>query len=131
MGFACYTIYTSTFLYSPVIRQQYALRHPLSEEPTVRFNDLAFSVHALIITALAYSQYWPWIWGLTVSRHQTASRAMKGIIFGSATLVGAMICIVLGASPNGGYNADTWAWIDVVSGNSTSLPKKKGKNEIY
>lgn len=84
-------------------------------EPTVRFNDFAFSVHALIITALAYTQYFPWIWGLTVSRHQTASKIMKGIILGCVVLVGSVICIVLGANPNGGYDPGTWAWIDVVS----------------
>lgn len=129
MGFACYTIYTSTFLYSPAIRHQYALRHPLSEEPTVRFNDFAFSVHALLITALTYSQFYPQIWGLTVSRHQKASKTMKGIFFGCVSLVGAVICIVLGANPNGGYNPDTWAWIDVVSKSkihtrSSSPPQK-------
>lgn len=121
LGFVCYTVYTSTFLFSPAIRDQYAHRHPLSEEPTVRFNDFAFSVHALLMATITYSQFWPQIWGLTVSRHQKTSKAMKGILFGCLALVGAVTCIVLGANPNAGYNSDTWAWIDVVSQNKIHM----------
>ncbi|QSS61612.1 hypothetical protein I7I51_03789 [Histoplasma capsulatum] len=58
LGFICYMIYALAFLYSPLIREQYAARHPISPEPTVRFNDVAFtyalSYVKLIITIIKY-----------------------------------------------------------------------------
>lgn len=114
LGFACYAIYTIVFLYSPVIRAQYAARHPLSEEPTVRGNDLAFAVHAVVLSIIGYSQFWPRIWGFAVSRHQKASKPIKVIWWGSVVAVGVVIGVVFGKSPNRGNDPRTWAWIDVV-----------------
>ncbi|KAE8411788.1 PQ loop repeat-domain-containing protein [Aspergillus pseudocaelatus] len=88
LGYVYYTAYTAAFLYSPVIRHQYAARHPGSEGSTVRFNDFAFAVHALIL-----SLFW-----------------------GSIVAVAILIFIVLGKSPDGGYDPSTWGWIDVVYG---------------
>lgn len=119
LGFASYAVYTVTFLYSPVIRSQYAARHPQSEEPTVRVNDLAFAVHAVFLSSLLYSQFFPRIWGFKVSRHQRASKPVKGIFWGCLVAVGVVIGVVLAASPDGGYDPRTWAWIDVVSTYST------------
>lgn len=115
LGFICYTIYTATFLYSPVIREQYAFRHPLSEDPTVRFNDLAFAVHAVILSALVYSQFWPIIWRFKVARSQRASKPIASLVWGSMGVVAIVVCIVLGRSPDRGYDPASWAWIDVVS----------------
>lgn len=44
LGFACYTVSAVLFLFSPVVRDEYAARHPNAPEPTVRWNDLAFAV---------------------------------------------------------------------------------------
>ncbi|KAL4916965.1 PQ loop repeat-domain-containing protein [Aspergillus aurantiobrunneus] len=114
LGFVCYTIYTGTFLYSPVIRHQYAVRHPLSQEPTVRFNDFAFALHAIILSGLVYSQFWPSIWGFKVSRFQVVSKPIAGLFWGSFVAVAVVTCIVLAKSPDDGYEPLTWAWIDVV-----------------
>ncbi|KAJ5921666.1 hypothetical protein N7454_009140 [Penicillium verhagenii] len=114
LGFLCYTIYNGAFLYSPVIRSQYAARHPLSEEPTVRFNDLAFAVHAVILSVVVYTQFWPIIWGLQVSRFQRISRPMAGLFWGSVLAPVIVIWIVLSKSPDGGYDPSAWAWIDVI-----------------
>ncbi|KAE8146200.1 PQ loop repeat-domain-containing protein [Aspergillus avenaceus] len=116
LGFACYAAYNISFLYSPVVRRQYAARHPLSEDPTVRFNDLAFAVHAVILSTLTYSQFWPKIWGFKVSRFQKASKPILGLFWGSITAVTILIFVVLGKSPDGGYDPSTWAWIDVIYG---------------
>lgn len=51
LGFTCYTISSVLFLFSPTVRGEYARRHPLSPEPTVRWNDLAFAVSALYVMA--------------------------------------------------------------------------------
>ncbi|KAL2812023.1 PQ loop repeat-domain-containing protein [Aspergillus cavernicola] len=114
LGFVCYTIYTASFLYSPVIRRQYAARHPLSEEPTVRFNDFAFALHAIVLSGLVYTQFWPKIWGLKVSRFQTVSKPIAGLFWGSFIAVAVVIYIVLAKSPDDGYEPSTWAWIDVI-----------------
>ncbi|KAI9036005.1 putative L-cystine transporter [Aspergillus affinis] len=114
LGFICYTAYTSAFLYSPVIRGQYAARHPLSEEPTVRFNDFAFALHAVVLSSIIYTQFWPQIWGFKVSRFQRVSKPVAGIFWGSIVAVGIVIAIVLARSPDQGYEPSTWAWIDVI-----------------
>ncbi|KAH8431814.1 putative L-cystine transporter [Aspergillus melleus] len=114
LGFVCYTAYTSAFLYSPVIRGQYAARHPLSEEPTVRFNDFAFALHAVVLSSLIYTQFWPQIWGFKVSRFQRVSKPVAGLFWGSIVAVGIIIVIVLARSPDQGYEPSTWAWIDVI-----------------
>jgi len=116
LGFACYTVYTSAFLYSAVIREQYAARHPASKEPTVRFNDLAFAVHAVALCVIVYTQFWPSIWGFHVSRFQRISKTMLGLFWGSIFAPIGVILLVLMRSPDGGYDPSTWAWIDVVSG---------------
>ncbi|KAE8371788.1 PQ loop repeat-domain-containing protein [Aspergillus bertholletiae] len=116
LGFVCYTAYTAAFLYSPVIRHQYATRHPGSEESTVRFNDLAFAVHAVILSTLTYTQFWPTIWGFKVSRFQRVSKPVAGLFWGSIAAIAILIFIVLGQSPDGGYDPSTWGWIDVVYG---------------
>ncbi|KAI9838528.1 MAG: hypothetical protein M1819_004836 [Sarea resinae] len=63
VGFAALLTSTSLFLFSPVIRAQYAARHPLAPEPTVRANDEAYAAHALMLTLLVYTQFYPRVWG--------------------------------------------------------------------
>ncbi|KAB8253835.1 PQ loop repeat-domain-containing protein [Aspergillus pseudonomiae] len=116
LGYVCYTGYTAAFLYSPVIRHQYAARHPGSEGSTVRFNDFAFAVHAIILSALTYTQFWPAVWGFKVSRFQRVSKPVAGLFWGSIAAVAILIFIVLGQSPDGGYDPSGWGWIDVVYG---------------
>ena len=115
LGFVCYAIYTAAFLYSPLIRAQYAARHPQSGEPTVRFNDFAFAAHAVVLSAIVYSQFWPVIWGLRVSRFQRISKPMTGLFWGSIMAPIVVVGIVMSASPDQGNDPSTWAWIDVVS----------------
>lgn len=115
-GFTCYTISTGIFLYSPVVRAQYAVRHPLSPEPTVRFNDFAFGVHAWIFCVVVYSQFWPRLWGWEqargVKRH--AGRVTLGILCGSLLGVAVTVLIVLNSEGGGSNDGSGWAWLDVV-----------------
>lgn len=117
IGFTCYTVSAIVFLYSPVIRQQYADRHPLSPEPTVRLNDLAFGLHALILCFVVYSQFWPKLWGWkpvkNVKRH--AHKVTLSLMWGGIASIVATAAIVLMRSNDGyGMDASGWAWIDVV-----------------
>jgi len=115
LGFVSYAISTACFLYSPVIRQQYAARHPISREPTVRFNDLAFGVHGVILTILTFSQFFPRIWGFQVSSSQRVSKPVAGIFWGSVGSVLLVVAIVLLKTRAGSQDPLDWAWIDVVS----------------
>ncbi|KAK5043102.1 hypothetical protein LTR13_000873 [Exophiala sideris] len=97
LGFLSYSISTCSFMYSPTIRDQYAARHPLSPEPTVQINDVAFGVHAVVLVVLTYSQFFPGLWGFKVSSHQTASKPVLGIFWGWQQ-----------------QDPQDWAWIDVL-----------------
>jgi cystinosin len=116
-GFSCYTISTAVFLYSPVVRREYADRHPASPEPTVRFNDLAFGVHALILCFVVYSQFWPRLWGWkpNTAARRHVNKVSLGLIWGGMLSVVITIIIVF-ATGNAGAdtNGRNWAWIDVV-----------------
>ncbi|KAJ6438614.1 cystinosin [Purpureocillium lavendulum] len=56
LGFAAYLASNLAFYYSPLVRAQYAARHP-GLAPTVQFNDITFALHALVLSALTVSQY--------------------------------------------------------------------------
>lgn len=86
----------------------------------MRFNDFAFAIHAVVLSAIVYSQFWPFIWGFKVSRFQRVSKPVAGLFWGSILAVAVVSWIVLAKSPNNGYDPFTWAWIDVVS----SAPKR-------
>lgn len=115
LGFICYTIFTACFLYSPSIRRQYALRHPYAPEPTVRFNDFAFALHAAILCVVWCSQLWqPRLWGFEEVKGRRASRVALGIFWGCVlgTVVTALIVWV---RDDGNEDVESWAGIDVVS----------------
>ncbi|OAX81950.1 hypothetical protein ACJ72_03709 [Emergomyces africanus] len=114
LGFICYMIYTATFLCSPLIRDQYAARHPISPEPSVRLNDLAFAVHAVILSSLVLSQFWPSIWRFKVSRYQRISRPISGVFWGSLVAVAGLITVISALGTGGSLDPEDWAWIDVV-----------------
>ncbi|RMY77434.1 hypothetical protein D0863_01316 [Hortaea werneckii] len=116
-GFACYSITQAVFLYSPVIRRQYADRHPVSPEPTVRFNDLTFGVHGFLLSVVTYSQFWPVLWGWKqnpgAQRH--ANKITLGLLWGSVLGAIATAATVLTVSRDGkAMDGHDWAWIDVI-----------------
>ncbi|KAF2435409.1 L-cystine transporter-like protein [Tothia fuscella] len=114
LGFTSYTISNAAFLYSSVVRQQYAYRHPLSPKPTVRFNDLAFAIHGAVLCVITYSQFFPKIWGFKVGSVQKASRIVLGIFWGSILAVTITVVLVRTRGRDNGYDPSDWAWIDVI-----------------
>ena len=102
-------------MYSPTIRAQYAVRHPVSPEPTVRFNDVAFGVHAVLLVVLTYSQFFSQLWGFQVSSRQRATRPVLGVLWGSIVGVAGIVAVVLFRSGPKNQDPLGWAWIDVVS----------------
>ena len=81
----------------------------------MRFNDLAFAAHAVILSVIVYTQFWPMIWGFKVSPHQKISKPIAVLFWGSIVAVAVVACIILVQSPDQGYDPASWAWIDVVS----------------
>lgn len=114
LGFICYAVYCLCFLYSPLIRKQYAARNPASPTPSVQFNDLAFAAHAVVLSAIVYSQFFPAIWGFKVAPYQRVSKPIAGLFWGSLLSIVLLIFIILGQSPDGGSDPFSWAWIDLL-----------------
>ncbi|KAI9675131.1 MAG: hypothetical protein M1817_001539 [Caeruleum heppii] len=113
LGFLCYFVSTSAFLYSPLIRHQYAVRNPVSPEPTVRLNDLAFAAHAVVLSLVTYSQFFS-CWGYRQEKGRRASIPILGILVGSVLGVLVTVFVVESRGADGGNDADGWAWIDVI-----------------
>ena len=115
LGFVAYFVSNAAFLYSPQIRKEYALRHH-GLTPTVQFNDLAFAGHAIVISAITLSQFWPAIWGFDKRGKRGAgvrvSRSILGLLAGSCLGVG-VVAVIVAARHDGDPKAG-WAWIDVV-----------------
>jgi cystinosin len=115
LGFLAYFASNAAFLYSSQIRYEYALRnHGLT--PTVQFNDLAFAGHAVILSAITLSQFFPAVWGFDKRGKRGAgvrvSKGIMGLLVGSFVGVGVVAIIV--AARNDEDPKMGWAWIDVV-----------------
>ncbi|KAI1337485.1 cystinosin [Xylariaceae sp. FL0016] len=114
LGFIAYLVYTSAMSFSPVIREQYALRHN-GHTPTVATNDVAFAAHAVLLTTILNTQYFvPSLWGFDRTTAGTKpSRLMKGVFAGCILAVAIIIFVVVSRSPDANP-ATAWAWLDVV-----------------
>lgn len=114
LGFSCYTVSTAAFLFSPVIREQYAYRHPSNPDTTMRFNDFLFAAHGAVLCIIIYSQFFPSIWGFRVGAKQRASKAVLAIFWACVLAILFVVLLARFRGSDKGYNPDGWAWIDVV-----------------
>ncbi|KAI4653734.1 hypothetical protein J4E93_001501 [Alternaria ventricosa] len=114
LGFTCYTISTACFLYSPTIKAQYAARHPDAPETTVRFNDFLFAAHGAVMCVIIYSQFFERIWGFEIGKRQKVSRVILGVWWGCVLAIGVVVALVKMNGAGRGYDAEGWAWIDVI-----------------
>ena len=113
LGFLCYFFSNALLLYSPTVREQYAARNPVSLEPTVRFNDVAFAAHAVLLSVLTWSMFWESLWGFKQQHGQRISRGVVGIGSGCIAVILWMTALVLLAENNPAVHS-RWEWIDVV-----------------
>ncbi|KAM3066612.1 hypothetical protein ACMFMG_002325 [Clarireedia jacksonii] len=115
LGFAAYFVSTAALLYSPEIRREYALRHN-GHTPTVKFNDLAFAGHAVVVCVVILSQFVPSIWGFDKRGRRDpgarVSRSILGLIVGCAVGIITVLVIVLARKDEDAQTG--WAWIDVI-----------------
>ncbi|CEJ81231.1 hypothetical protein VHEMI01372 [[Torrubiella] hemipterigena] len=112
IGFAAYLASNVALYYSPTIRAQYAARNN-NETPAVRFNDVTFALHALVVSNLTLSQYLAASsWSFTASPGSKPSRSATGIATGCAVGLGATLLTV--ASSRGTDPATSWCALDIV-----------------
>ncbi|EFQ96852.1 cystinosin [Nannizzia gypsea CBS 118893] len=111
-GLAAYTIFNGSLLFSPVIRCQYAERHPQSPEPTVQINDFTYAIHGTIICLLIYSQLqWPSLWNFHTIHPSLKVHPFTIWILWCST--GAIALDIIGVS-----FYSTWTqreWLDIVN----------------
>ncbi|CAF9921884.1 MAG: hypothetical protein HETSPECPRED_004663 [Heterodermia speciosa] len=113
LGFLAYSISTAAFYGSPLIRAQYAARNPLSPEGTVRFNDLAFAIHGLILCVVTLSMFSQKLWDFKQGQERVG-RCIWGITVGCVVGMLWVVGVVLGKGKDWGRDPLGWAWIDVI-----------------
>ena len=79
-------------------------------------NDLAFGLHACVLCAVVYSQFWPKIWGWKEAsgRVRRSNMVTLGLLWGGLVAIFITIAIVLAGDSSTRGNGRDWAWIDVV-----------------
>ena len=112
------TTSTSALLFSSTVRSQYSLRHPSRSIPTVRLADLAFSCHALVLSAVTLSQFLPWIWGWKDSKLRAhgrvrPTRPVRWLVLAAGLLIlGSVIAVLVFDKID--RDDGRWQWLDVV-----------------
>lgn len=110
LGLSAYTVSNACFLFSSVVRAQYAQRHPQSPEPTVQWNDFVYALHGALICCWICSQFICTGFWKFDSQLQRPSALALGVFWGCLGAVPlAILCVLALAS---------WEWIDVVRGQS-------------
>ncbi|KAJ2387116.1 hypothetical protein H4S02_003519, partial [Coemansia sp. RSA 2611] len=92
-GFTCYALFNTAFFFSKRIGDEYARRND-GHQNLVRFNDLFFSYHALILSLVTFAQSFYYKRGPT----QNASLTARVFFFG--TIGGLCLSLVFSS----GYN---------------------------
>ncbi|KAG6995463.1 calcium-binding mitochondrial carrier protein [Physcia stellaris] len=113
LGFIAYLISTVALYASPLIRAQYAARNPLSPEPTVRLNDVAYGVHAVVMSIVGLTMFSKTLWGFKQGKERVGT-SIWGIAVGCIVAVFWIIGLVLVKSRDVGRDPLGWAWLDVL-----------------
>ncbi len=75
---------------------------------------MAFAMHALAMCVLALSQFWPSLWRFK-KRKVRLGKGVWGVGVGCVVGIALIIGMVMSKGADGGKDAGSWAWIDVVS----------------
>lgn len=106
LGLTAYTIFNACFLFSPVVRTQYAQRHPQSPKPTVQWNDFVYALHGALICCYLGSHFLCARFWNFKSKPQGVSNLTLVVFLGCMGVVSlAVLWALVSAS---------WEWIDVV-----------------
>ena len=86
LGFACYSAYNLSLFYSRAIQEQYKHRHH-GEKPTVQSNDVAFCVHALLLSSVTLLQIGYYDGFGSLSPQRRPSKVIGSVIVGMMIIV--------------------------------------------
>lgn len=104
LGFTCYSIYNVAFFWSPTIQRMYRERHGPDSEITVQSNDVAFALHALLLSSITFLQ----IGYYGGFRAQRPSKVILLIVCGILCVCLVYPCLVLLKISN------TFNWLDYL-----------------
>ncbi|KAK3948504.1 PQ loop repeat-domain-containing protein [Pseudoneurospora amorphoporcata] len=116
LGFFAYTVSNIAFVYSPLIRAQYAARYK-GLTPTVQFNDITFAFHGLLLCFVTVSQYlFPRAWAFAPSLGSRPSHFILGTFFGCVAGTLIIILRVWASSVRSESSAAVtgWIWLDAI-----------------
>lgn len=74
---------------------------------------MVFALHAVVLSTLLWSMFAKRIWGFEQGAGQSVGIVVWAVAAGCVIAV-IVVTIVVAAAPGGGYDAEGWAWIDVV-----------------
>jgi cystinosin len=81
LGFACYTAYTVSFFFAPEIEREYKERNGNNANITVQTNDVAFCIHALVLSSISLIQIGVFGGAEALQLSKTTQYIMGGILF--------------------------------------------------
>jgi len=92
IGFACYAAYNASFFWNTTIQEDYKKRYGPDAEITVQSNDVAFAIHALVLSFVTFCQivYYKNYWNQSAAIATTEdsnTRAGAAIPLSKPTLV--------------------------------------------
>jgi len=101
LGFACYTAFTASLLFSPVVREEYRGRHG-GHAPQVRWNDFAFAIHAFVLSAFVLCQSF-WYKRDPSQRVSTFNRIV----------ISTLVALIIGSTLRTAFS-QTRTWLDLL-----------------
>ncbi|GKZ00624.1 hypothetical protein MPSEU_001014500 [Mayamaea pseudoterrestris] len=110
IGFACYTMYVCALYYSATIQDQYRDKYGRNAAIAVQSNDVAFAVHALMLTILTLGQiaYYDGLFG----QSQGPSKLISRVICVLLTIIILTPTIVVSTGDGALWQGWTLTWLD-------------------
>lgn len=108
LGFACYAAYNASFFWSTTIQDLYRKRHGPDAEITVQSNDVAFALHALILSSITVLQIVYYGGGLRALKLSRPIVVVIGLIL---TVAATYPILVVVTSKSG---RETFNWLDFL-----------------
>ncbi|RZC58776.1 hypothetical protein C5167_006079 [Papaver somniferum] len=96
-----YLIYNASLYFSPVVQRQYREKYGLAEMIPVAANDVAFSTHAVILTA--FTLYQVYIYDRGTQKISRTCLAISSVVW-----VSAAVCVFMA------WPSQSWLWLVTV-----------------
>jgi cystinosin len=111
LGFACYTAYNVSFFWSTTVRDMYRKRHGPNAEITIQSNDVAFAIHALILSSVTVLQIMYYGGGI---RALKLSKPIVVVIVGILSICAVYPALIMITPHHHSSDNDTFNWLDFL-----------------